>query len=627
MSAVGQILNARYALTRQLGEGGMARVYLADDQTLGRQVAIKMLHGDLNQNAEVSARFLREARIFASLKHPHIVDIYDVLDLGEGRVAMVMEYIDGTDLAGVLDRGMVLVPELAVLLLRPIADALSYAHGRGVVHRDVKPANVLLGRDGAIKLSDFGIAKAAEQTQVTRTGDFLGTPAYIAPEQARGEEISPASDQFALGVMLYEMVTGRRPFDASTPVAILSKVLIGHYEDPRKLSKAVDERLAEVIHTALADKPSKRFESLSALLDAMRPEQPLDAERVRSVVTGLVEQPQQTARAVAREIAQTYVGIGRAALQTNPGRAREAALKALARDPEVAEAHDLLAKTPVPGEVEPKLAPKTLAFAETAEARRADYNIPTTTGPTTRPPVDGRADTDDVSEAAHAAVHSARFKQIEAPRRNGRWVVVIAILIAAAIGGGITWMLRTLPAGSKAAVVAQPGTLPARPDTPASAESAAPKTAAPATKAAPDTTTAAPATQAAAPTTQAAAPATRAAPSTRSAAPPSRAARPAVRRPASPRSAKRAPASKAKAPATTAVVAKGPPGKLVVRVVPWGDLRVDGALTSKGKLNHPALTLPSGTHTVDVRHPKWGKKTRTVRVEAGKTTTVKISLK
>lgn len=604
MSAVGQILNARYALTRQLGEGGMARVYLADDQTLGRQVAIKMLHGDLKENAEVSARFLREARIFASLKHPHIVDIYDVLDLGEGRVAMVMEYIDGADLAGALDRGVALVPELAVLLLRPIADALSYAHERGVVHRDVKPANVLLGRDGAIKLSDFGIAKAAEQTQVTRTGDFLGTPAYIAPEQARGEDIGPAADQFALGVMLYEMVTGRRPFDASTPVAILSKVLIGHYEDPRALSKAVDERLAKVIHRALADKPSKRYPTLAALLNAMRPEKPLDAERVRAVVTGLVEEPQQTARAVAREVAQTYVGIGKAALQTQPLQAREAALKALARDPDAAEAHALLAQTPVPDRQAPQPAPKTLAYAETAEVLRTDY-LPSV-APKTRSAVDERADTDDVTIDAQAAVSSAQYQQVDAPPRNGRWVVIVAILIAAAIGGGITWMLRTLPAGSDAAVVAQPGSLPIGPDIPATPSTPAPPSA-PSSEAPPSEAP------------PSAAPPSSAPPST---APATRSRRP--RKPAPPS----APRTAAPAPASAAPPSgKVRPGLLAVRVTPWGDLRVDGELRSKGQLKHPPLRLAPGKHTIEVSHPKWGTKRQQISINPGKTTTVRISLK
>ncbi len=182
------MLHERYELKRPLGAGGMARVFLAQDTMLGRTVAIKQLHAELGDNEEVRKRFMREARIFARLKHANIVDIYDIIRTDDDGVAMVMEFIDGTDLSVLMRGGLKLVPELAALVVRPVAEALSYAHDQGVIHRDVKPANVLLGRDGLVKLSDFGIAKAQEETVLTQTGDFLGTPAYIAPEQARDRE-------------------------------------------------------------------------------------------------------------------------------------------------------------------------------------------------------------------------------------------------------------------------------------------------------------------------------------------------------------------------------------------------------------------------------------------------------
>ena len=552
--------------------------------------------------------------------------------MADGRVAMVMEFIDGTDLSVVLGRGITLVPELAVLLLRPIADALSYAHARGVIHRDVKPANVLLGHDGTLKLSDFGIAKATEQTHITRTGAFLGTPAYIAPEQARGEAIGPAADQFALGVMLYEMVTGRRPFDASTPVAILSKVLIGHYEDPRRLSKAVDERLAGVINRALADKPGKRFESLAKMLDALRPERPLDADRLRTVMADLIARPTETARAVAHEVAATYVGIGRAALSTDrTADARDAALKALARAPDHADAQALLESTPAPGVLKIAQSAHPIAFAETAEARREEYDL------TPQPKaVDGRAETDDVGPAASAAIRAYRAKQAarEAapPSRNGRWIVLLAIAIAALIGGGITWMLRTLPAGSDAHAVARPSVetagssassasaasvgLPPRtlPSDALQPPSAAPKSAAPKSVAPKSAAPNSAAPKSAAP---------------KSAAPKSAAPNSAAPKSAAPRSSAEAPRSvapRSAAPASAAVVA-GEPGTLQVQVNPWGDLTVDGVARSKGKLRHPPLALPPGTHTIEVRHPKWGTQRRVVQIESGQTTTVKVVLK
>ena len=649
MTAVGQTLNARYALTRLLGSGGMAHVYLADDLTLGRQVAIKMLHPELADDAkkgdEIGARFLREARIFASLKHPHIVDIYDVLELSDGRVAMVMEFIDGTDLSEVLVRGVTLVPELAVLLLRPIADALSYAHGRGVIHRDVKPANVLLGRDGTMKLSDFGIAKATEQTHITRTGDFLGTPAYIAPEQARGEPIGPAADQFALGVMLYEMVTGRRPFDASTPVAILSKVLIGHYEDPRRLSKAVDERIASVINRALADKPAKRFGSLTDLLDALRPEQPLELGRLRTVIAELIAHPTEAAQAVAREVATTYVGIGRAALDTDrTDDARDAALKALARDPEHVDAQALLESMPGPESLVRPQGTEPFEFAETAEARREEYDL--TPLPERGSTIDVRAETDEVGPAASIAVREYRARQAalaEAPSvaKNGRWVVLLAIAVAALIGGGITWMLRTLPAGSDAHAVARPSTatqasvpsapsgLPPRalpsdalqPKAPVSTQpgstqpgSTQPGSTAPQSVSPKSAAVKSAAAKSAAPKTTAPKPIRR---SPRSTAPKATVPKATVPKAATPKSA--APKS--------AAAPTGEPGTLRVQVNPWGDLYVDGVVRSKGKLKHPPLKLAPGTHAVEVRHPKWGTQRRSVKIRSGGVTAVKMVLK
>ncbi|MGK0359298.1 MAG: tRNA A-37 threonylcarbamoyl transferase component Bud32 [Bradymonadia bacterium] len=663
MTDVGQTLNGRYALTRMLGSGGMAQVYLADDLTLVRQVAIKMLHPELAEDAkngaEIGARFLREARIFASLKHPHIIDIYDVLELDDGRVAMVMEFIDGTDLSEVLVRGVNLVPELAVLLLRPVADALSYAHACGVIHRDVKPANVLLGRDGTMKLADFGIAKATEQTHITRTGDFLGTPAYIAPEQARGEPIGPAADQFALGVMLYEMVTGKRPFDASTPVAILSKVLIGHYEDPRRLSKAIDERIATVINRALADKPGKRFESLTDLLEALRPDQPLGAERLRSVIAELIAHPTHTAQAVAREVASTYVGIGRAAFDTDrTDDARDAALKALARDPEHAEAQALLDSMPgleIP--VGPQ-AGEPFEFAETAEARREAYSstpLPVRVADTATDAVrtiDVRAETDEVGPAASIAVREYRAREAaraDAPPRpkNGRWVVLVAMAIAALIGGGITWMLRTLPAGSNAHAVARPSVatqasvpsaargLPPRalpsdalqPTTPGSPTSTAPSSTAPSS-----TGPSSGAPSSGAPSSMGPKSASPKSAAPRTAAPRRASPKSAAPRTAAPKAILRAPSTASKsatpdAASKPAMAAIGEPGTLQVQVNPWGDLTVDGVARSQGKLKHPPLTLTPGPHSIAVRHPKWGTQRRSVTIQSGKTTTIKVVLK
>ncbi len=285
------MLNDRYELQDRLGAGGMAKVFRAFDHSLSRTVAVKMLHDDLVSNEELRQRFLREARVFAHLRHPHIIEIHDVVH-GEQSAAMVMEFIDGTDLSHLAKRQPLRVPELAVAVLRPVMDALSHAHAEGVIHRDVKPANIMLSRDGRVKLGDFGIAKVLDETHLTHTGEFLGTPAYIAPEQARGETVTAAVDQYALGVVLYELLAGRPPYTGPTPLAVLSQILIGKFPDIRELNEAVDERLAAVLHRTLNADPAARFPDVAALmaaLDALVP--PLPGTRERQLVAGLVADP------------------------------------------------------------------------------------------------------------------------------------------------------------------------------------------------------------------------------------------------------------------------------------------------------------------------------------------------
>lgn len=333
----------RYELQDRLGAGGMAKVFRAFDHALGRTVAVKMLHDDLVSNEELRQRFLREARVFARLRHPHIIEIHDVVH-GEKSAAMVMEFIDGTDLSHLAKRQPLRVPELAVAVLRPVMDALSHAHAEGVIHRDVKPANIMLSRDGRVKLGDFGIAKVLEETHLTHTGEFLGTPAYIAPEQARGETITAAVDQYALGVVLYELLAGRPPYTGPTPLAVLSQILIGKFPDIRELNEAVDERLAAVVHRTLNADPAARFADVSALmaaLDALVP--PISGTRERQIVAGLVSDPASTVASVARAVAEECLTTARRALaQGDVSQARTLARQALSRTPDNAEAKEML---------------------------------------------------------------------------------------------------------------------------------------------------------------------------------------------------------------------------------------------------------------------------------------------
>jgi serine/threonine protein kinase len=210
------LLADRYRVIDRVGSGGMATVLLAEDERLGRQVAVKRLHAESPE--DTARRFRREARLGASLNHPNIVAVYDIVSDDEG-VLIVMEYVEGETLRDAIERGP-LSPTHALAVLRGVAGALDHAHGEGIVHRDVKPANVLLGRDGRIKLADLGIATAVEGTRITMSGTVLGTAAYMAPEQLEGHKPGPAADIYSLAVLAWEALAGRRAYDGRTPLEI-----------------------------------------------------------------------------------------------------------------------------------------------------------------------------------------------------------------------------------------------------------------------------------------------------------------------------------------------------------------------------------------------------------------------
>jgi serine/threonine protein kinase len=207
----------RYRLERRLGVGGMATVQLAFDSRLERNVAVKLLAEHLADDSSFVSRFRREALAAARLVHPNVVQVFDFgLDDETHRNFIVMEYVDGQSCAEILRERGTLPPDEAVEILAQSCRGLAYAHRHEVVHRDVKPGNLLRSRDGMVKLADFGIAKAAEQSDITKVGSVLGTAAYLAPEQARGEPAGPASDMYALGVVAYQLLAGRLPYEAAS---------------------------------------------------------------------------------------------------------------------------------------------------------------------------------------------------------------------------------------------------------------------------------------------------------------------------------------------------------------------------------------------------------------------------
>jgi serine/threonine protein kinase len=252
----------RYRVEGRLGFGGMSTVHLALDLRLERQVAVKLLAEHLAEDPTFISRFQREAQAAARLVHPNIVQVFDSgQDESTGQYFIVMEYIQGQSCAEILrDDGWLDVDE-AIAIIDQACEGLHYAHRHGVVHRDVKPGNLLRAREGEVKLADFGIAKATEQSSITQVGSVLGTAAYLAPEQARGEEAGPRADLYALGVVTYQLISGRLPYEASSLTELALKQ---QQEEPPMLDTlvaAVSPALAEAVAVSLALDPQERYQT------------------------------------------------------------------------------------------------------------------------------------------------------------------------------------------------------------------------------------------------------------------------------------------------------------------------------------------------------------------------------
>ena len=269
---VGQTLRDSYTIVRVIGEGGMGRVYEARHTRIGsKRFAIKMLHPEYARQPDVLSRFQREAEAAAQIQSPYVVDVYDVDRTADGRPFIVGELLDGKEFADLLSQmGKMGVPQ-AVRIVRQVCKALAAAHAKGVVHRDMKPENVFLTGDLArptAKVIDFGISKVDDGPAgkaLTRTGMIMGTPSYMAPEQARGQRVDHRADIYAVGAMLYCALTGKRPFDNGDPAATLMAVLTEDAPRPRSLEPSIPETLEMVIQRSMAKDPNDRFQSMAEL--------------------------------------------------------------------------------------------------------------------------------------------------------------------------------------------------------------------------------------------------------------------------------------------------------------------------------------------------------------------------
>lgn len=249
----------KYEVLDKIGEGGMAVVYLGRHTTLNRQVAIKVLHPHLASSEKNRTRFAREARAIESLRHPNILRIFDYSGVESEHCFIVTEFIEGPTLRALLDDVGAMMAEPAALIARELCAAMQSAHNRGIVHRDLKPENVMIDRGGSVKLMDFGIARILDDSHVTMTGALVGSPAYMSPEQATDTEIDQRSDLFALGTVLYRMVTGTLPFRGGNPSVVLKAIIDGHFEDPTERVPSLSPAMASVIRKCLAPQPAERY--------------------------------------------------------------------------------------------------------------------------------------------------------------------------------------------------------------------------------------------------------------------------------------------------------------------------------------------------------------------------------
>ena len=268
MAEIGQVLGGRYRLIELLGQGGMATIYRATDTGLGRDVALKLLRPEYLRDPDFSSRFRQEAQAAASLSHPNVVTVYDYGEDPSGPF-IAMELVDGEDLATILKRSGALPPRQAARIAAGVARALAAAHAKGIVHRDVKPGNVLIGRDGRVKVVDFGIARAVAEAQMTLPGTTLGSVHYFSPEQARGDATTTASDIYSLGIVLYEMLTGLRPWKGDSAASVALARLSGSVPDPVAVRSSLPPDLAAITRKALALDPDDRFSSAGAMADAL----------------------------------------------------------------------------------------------------------------------------------------------------------------------------------------------------------------------------------------------------------------------------------------------------------------------------------------------------------------------
>jgi serine/threonine-protein kinase len=329
----------RYEILDKLGEGAMGVVYRARDANLGRVVALKMLSADLGAEEELHQRFQREAEAIGRLSHPNIVTVYDVGE-ASGQLYMAMELLEGDDLRSLIEKRAAIGLADRVRILVQICDGLAYAHSRGVVHRDIKPANILVGSDGRVKILDFGLARVSARSTITRRGVILGTPDYMAPEQAMGKGVDRRSDVFSAGAVFYEFLTLEKPFKGKTLHAVLYQIISDDPEPVLTLNPEVPVRLAAVVHRMLKKDADQRYGAMEEVArDLSEMHTALRRSAGRSTLPVAAPPVSDEARARVRD----RVAQGRALLEAGDADRAMAEMKeALRLDPTSDDAAELL---------------------------------------------------------------------------------------------------------------------------------------------------------------------------------------------------------------------------------------------------------------------------------------------
>ncbi|MFP4598282.1 MAG: serine/threonine-protein kinase [Persicimonas sp.] len=307
---------ARYEITEELGQGGMSVVYLARDTALSRDVAVKVLHDHLAKKAENRKRFRREAEAIARLRHPNILDVYDVSDESDDRSFIVMEYIPGMNLRQFIERHRPPPPEVAALIGVEICNALDHAHSHGVIHRDLKPENVMISDEGQVKLMDFGIAHVIDAETMTKTGSLLGSPAHMAPELIDGQPVDERADVFALGTVLYWMTTGELPFRGENAPQVLRNVMECRFEPPEVLEPKIGHDLSRIICKSLQKEPKDRYSSVDTVKrELLAAVHAVGFEESDRLVGDFFDAPRELEQRFDEQIVPRLIGRGKRAVE------------------------------------------------------------------------------------------------------------------------------------------------------------------------------------------------------------------------------------------------------------------------------------------------------------------------